>query len=154
MKNKTSACNLQVINHKTTIKKIIRVHNSEAMDLWRPLHRWCAAWSEAVGSLLLVAQTCWFCLLFGRHGRQSFHEFSVEHLLWCVPGWALCTLTVLPSLWQHVPEGSNSGGGWHSPDPGSADRMGLGSLPQGWLWSTGSLVALLPPLGVPCHHKG
>lgn len=71
MKNKTSACNLQVINHKTTIKKIIRVYNSEAMDPWRPLHRWCAAWSEAVGSLLLVAQTCWFsvCFLEGMGGK-------------------------------------------------------------------------------------
>lgn len=81
MKTKTSACNLQVINHLTTVKKMIRVHNSETMDLVKAtapvmccMVRGCEVTAACSPNLLS------FCLLFGRHWRQSFHELSVEHL--------------------------------------------------------------------------
>lgn len=54
MKNKTLACNLQVINHLTTVKKkIIRAHDAGAVNM-STLVMCCMV--KAVGSLLLISQ--------------------------------------------------------------------------------------------------
>lgn len=70
-----------------------------------------------------------FCLLFffiGR-GRQSFHELSSEHLLWCLPGWDPFMLPVLTWLRHTYPDSRNLGMGRHSPGPGSCGGRGYRS---------------------------
>lgn len=78
---------------------MIRVQNSETMDPWRLQHQWCTAGSETVGSLAACSPNLVYCLLL--EGKAFM---SVEHLLWCVPGWAPCMLPVLTSLWHMYPK--------------------------------------------------
>lgn len=60
-------------------------------------------------------------------GRQSFHELSSEHLLWCLPGWDPFMLPVLTWLRHTYPDSRNLGMGRHSPGPGSCSGRGYRS---------------------------
>lgn len=154
MKNKTSACNLQVINHLTTVKKMIRVHNSETMDLVKATAPVMCCRVRSCG----VTAACSPNLL----GFLFVFQKALEAKLSWVKCWAsvlMCPRLRSPHPSSHacgtyIPKGSNSGGGWHSTGPWSCDRVGLGSLPQGWLESICPLTALPPPFRVSLYHKG
>lgn len=150
MKNKTSACTLQVINHLITIKKkIIRAHTAGTMDMSKLLHPWCAAWLEAVGSFLLIAQTCFFfCLLFWRTGEAKL-SWAQQ---WTSP---LMSARMRPLhaasphvTKAHIPWQQEFRNGQTLSWPRELRWEGVPqSLPQGRPQSVGCLAAMLPPLG-------
>lgn len=159
MKNKTSGCTLQVINHLITIKK----KNNQGTYCWdnghvkatSPVMRYvvggCGVISAYSPNLLF------FCLLFLKdRGRQSFHELSGEHLLWRLPGWDPFMLPVLTWLRHTYPDSRNLGMGRHSPGTGSCGGRGYRSpCPRAGcnLWAP--LQPRSHPWGVPHRqHKG
>lgn len=152
MKNKTSACNLQVINHLTTVKKkIIRAHDAGAMDTSKPLHR------RRCRVIAAHSPKPVFFFFFSAFWRAGGGKASVSSVATVSPDAARTRPLQAPSP--------------HIPDPHvlrrQSFRSGLsrgghglpGSLPQ-WpaakaghgLWAPLQLCS--HPWGVPCWHQG
>lgn len=113
------------------------------------LHPWCAAWLEAVGSFLLIAQTCSFFVCF--FGGQGEAKLSWAQQ-WTSP---LMSARMRPLhaasphvTKAHIPWQQEFRNGQTLSWPRELQWEGVPqSLPQGWPQSVGCLAAMLPPLG-------
>lgn len=113
------------------------------------LHPWCAAWLEAVGSFLLIAQTCSFFVCF--FGGQGEAKLSWAQQ-WTSP---LMSARMRPLhaasphvTKAHIPWQQEFRNGQTLSWPRELQWEGVPqSLPQGWPQSLGCLAAMLPPLG-------